>query len=155
MLESLIKREGDGGRRGVTVLLQIVKDFGPGDVQHINGRIDDANVGLVGNVEVHIVGFEAGKVQHIGNRVAKDSHGPSENGPAIHVHIVHSLGKEFRGGGQTAATGRPIEKVASPSIGSKAKGDKAFLVRSSGDDKGARTVTKQGISFDVHGVDYA
>src|SRR5439155_21666259 len=71
-----VEAERDRGGRGVAVALQIVIDLAARDLENVDGRIDDANIGLVRHVEIDIVGPELAVLEHVLNGVTEDVHSP-------------------------------------------------------------------------------
>src|SRR5207249_3488183 len=143
-LAGLVQGQGDGAGRGVAVLVEVVEDPAAGNVQDVNGGVDDANVGLVGNVQVDLVGAQAAVVQDILNGVAQDGDGPPEDGPAIHVHVVQAFLQKFRGGGQAAAASGAAQKVAAAAIGPKAIAEDALVGSATGEENRPGAVAEQG-----------
>src|SRR5262249_30279921 len=60
-----IESQGHGTGRGVAIAFEVVEDPGTWDVQHINRRIDDADVGLVRDVHIDVAWTETAVAQHI------------------------------------------------------------------------------------------
>src|SRR5579864_5613689 len=89
--DGFIQGQRDRAGGGVSVTGQVVKHLAAGDVQNIDGGIDDANVGLVGNVQVDGAGAQFAILEDVLNRVAQDGDGPAKDGAAVHVHVMQAL----------------------------------------------------------------
>src|SRR6516165_7877615 len=90
----------DRSCRGVAVTIEIGVDKTAVNPENVDGGIDDANVGLVGNVQIHVAGLELAHAQHVLNGIAQDGGSPIENGPPIHLHVVQALSNQFGSGRQ-------------------------------------------------------
>src|SRR5207245_6396121 len=103
--------------------------FASGDVQDIDRRVDDADIRLMRNVKVDVVGAKLTRREHVLDGVAEDGDGPAENGPAVHVHVVQPFGEQVGRRRQAAAAGGPAEQIPAGAIGAHAVTEEA-LVRS-------------------------
>src|SRR5262249_39331394 len=91
----LVDAQRDGGRRSVAVALDVVVHLVPRDVQHVDRRVDDADVRLVRDVQVDVAGPQTAGVQYVLNGIAQDVHGPAKDRAAVHVHVLHALVQEL------------------------------------------------------------
>jgi len=58
-LIGFIQSNRHGTSRRVAVAVKIVKESGPGNMQDIDGRINDSDIRLMGDVEIDIIGLQA------------------------------------------------------------------------------------------------
>ena len=123
----LVQRQRHRAGRGVAVAVEVVEDLAARDVQHVDGGVDDADVGLMRDVQIDVLRLQAGGVEHVLNGVAQDGDGPAEDGPAVHVHVVHALGQQFRRRRQAAAAGRPAQQVAAAAVRPEAEAEHALV----------------------------
>src|SRR5262249_30509101 len=108
------QRHAAGGR--VAVAVEIVEDARTRDGQHVEGGVDDADVGLVWDVQVHVFGRHAGGLEDILNRVAQDVHGPAEDGTPVHVHVVQPGGQHLRRELHPTPAGGPAEQLTAAAV---------------------------------------
>ena len=139
-----IERQRHGAGGGVAVFFEVVEDAVAVDLQDVDGGVDDADVGLVGNVKVDVFGLHVRIREHILNRVAKNGDSPAEDGPAIHVHEMEALVEIFGRGRHAAAARGPAEKIAAGTIGAEAVRDQALLGRPLADEHGSSPIAKEG-----------
>ncbi len=109
----------------------------------------------MGEVKVDLAGGHAGVLEHVLNRVAHDRDGPTEDGSAIHVHIVQALFEQLRRGGQAAAARRPAQEVAAGAVGAEAVAEDTLIGPAARHEDRAGTVAEERVGFDVLGIDDA
>ena len=98
------------------------------DVQHVDGGVDDADVGLVRDVQVDVVRASGSAcLEHVLNGVAQDGDGPAKDGPAVHVHVVQALVEQLGRRRQPAAAGGPAQQVAAAAVGAQAVAEDALV----------------------------
>src|SRR6266446_5039477 len=64
-LNRLVQGQGHAAGGGVAIAFQVVEDARAGDVQDVDGRIDDADVGLVRDVQVDVFRLQAAVLEDI------------------------------------------------------------------------------------------
>src|SRR5205823_3636572 len=105
--DGFVKRQGNGARRSVSVAFQIVVNLAARNVQNVDGGVNDADVGLVRDVQIDVPGAQAAGAEDVLDAVAENRYGPTKDGPAFHLHEVLSLSEKLRRGRQAAAAGGP------------------------------------------------
>src|SRR5262245_8183964 len=101
-----VQRQRNGTGRCVAVLLQVVVNLRSRNVQDVASRVDDPDVRLMREVEIDVLGRQLGVGKNVLDRVAQDGHGPFEDGPAVHEHVVQALVEVFATWRVAAAAGR-------------------------------------------------
>ena len=78
----LVEGDGDGGSGGVAILVEVDEDTLVGDREAVGDGVDDAQVGLVGQDELDVVGGEAGALDDgVGRDCRKSAGTSSDAGP--------------------------------------------------------------------------
>src|SRR5262249_21655843 len=125
------------------------------DVQDVDGGVDDADVRLVRDVQVDVVGAEAGVPQHVLDGVAQDGDRPAEDAAAVHVHVVQAAREQLRRRRHAAAAGRAAEQVAAAAVGPHAVAQDALVRPAARQQYRPRPVAEQRVGLQVVGVDHA
>jgi len=105
------ERMADGDRSAVDV------DALGIEAEAVDRRERDRRERFIDLPERDVSGLEAARLEHVLDGVAQDRHGPAEDGPAVHVHVVQPLGEQFRRGRQAAAARGPAQHVAAAAVG--------------------------------------
>src|SRR5438477_3937197 len=83
-LDRFIQGQGHRAGRRVAVTLQVVEHSAARNVQYVDTRVDDADVGLMRDVKMNVHGLQAAVLEDVLDGVAEDFDGPAEDGPAVH-----------------------------------------------------------------------
>ena len=102
-----------------------------------------------GQIEVDLFGGKPGMRHHVLNGVAHDGDRPAEDGPAVHVEIVHPLLQKLRRRRQAAAAGGPAQEVAARAVGAEAVAENALIGPAAGQEHRAGAVAEERVGLDV------
>src|SRR5579871_5598378 len=111
--QRVVEREGDGGRRGVAVLVDNHRGPFLGDAESLTGGLDDPKVRLVGDAYVEVRGGQARVTQRLLGRIDDDPYRSAEHLLPLHGEeaVVLAVQQMLE---RAVCTGVPAEQVARP-----------------------------------------
>lgn len=149
----LIDGQRNGAGRGVAVSVQVGVDALARYFECIAGGVDDPDVRLMRDIQVHVGRSHSCRIQHILDRVVQNRDRPTKDRSAIHDHVVLTSLDEIGRWRQSTAAGIADELVGARAIRTHAVGENALVWFASGDQEGAGAVAKQRIGLDVVGIE--
>src|SRR5437660_1168843 len=94
-------------------------------------------------------------LEHVLNGVAENGNGPAEDRASIHVHVVQSLGDEFRRRRQSATARGSAKQVAAAAVRAEAVREQPLVGPAASQQNRAGAVAKERIGLQIGGIEDA
>ena len=151
----LIHGDRDRAGRGISVTLQVLEHRVAMEAEHVARRVDDPDIGLVGDEPADVADLALGMGQHGQGRIGQDPDGPLEDGAAVHGEVMQPLLEGIGRRWDAAPAGRPAQQVASRTVRAELIGDQSLVGLSGRQQDGAGAVAEQRETLLIMGVDDA